>query len=64
MVDHNELIAQFVSVSSATAEQAQFYLEANNWDINVSGHMTHMQSGTPRTFFCTILNQHIMLGCN
>lgn len=37
MVDHNELIAQFVSISGATAEQAQFYLEANNWDINVSG---------------------------
>ncbi|KAF9306926.1 hypothetical protein BGZ74_002017 [Mortierella antarctica] len=36
MVDHNELIAQFVSVSSATAEQAQFYLEANNWDINAA----------------------------
>lgn len=42
MVDHNELIAQFVSVSGATAEQAQFYLEANNWDINVSGHLTYM----------------------
>ncbi|KAF9322021.1 hypothetical protein BG003_008212 [Podila horticola] len=36
MVDHNELIAQFVSVSGATAEQAQFYLEANNWDINAA----------------------------
>ncbi|KAF9210249.1 hypothetical protein CPC16_005926 [Podila verticillata] len=36
MVDHNELIAQFVSISGATAEQAQFYLEANNWDINTA----------------------------
>ncbi|KAG0343631.1 hypothetical protein BG004_005125 [Podila humilis] len=36
MVDHSELIAQFVSISGATAEQAQFYLEANNWDINAA----------------------------
>ncbi|KAG0376552.1 hypothetical protein BGX24_007579 [Mortierella sp. AD032] len=35
MADHAELIANFVAVSGATTEQAQFYLEANNWDINV-----------------------------
>ncbi|KFH72956.1 hypothetical protein MVEG_00181 [Podila verticillata NRRL 6337] len=34
MADHAELIANFVAVSGATPEQAQFYLEANNWDIN------------------------------
>lgn len=47
MADHAELIANFVAVSGATPEQAQFYLEANNWDINVtrkqSSHHTHPQ---------------------
>ncbi|KAF9368921.1 hypothetical protein CPB97_004143 [Podila verticillata] len=36
MADHAELIANFVAVSGATPEQAQFYLEANNWDINTA----------------------------
>ncbi|KAK3823852.1 MAG: hypothetical protein JOS17DRAFT_792914 [Linnemannia elongata] len=36
MVDHDELIANFVAVCGATPEQAQVYLEANNWDINVT----------------------------
>ncbi|KAF9130267.1 hypothetical protein BGW39_003277 [Mortierella sp. 14UC] len=36
MADHAELIANFVGVSGATPEQAQFYLEANNWDINAA----------------------------
>ncbi|KAF9324346.1 hypothetical protein BGZ91_002997 [Linnemannia elongata] len=36
MADHAELIANFVAVSGATPEQAQFYLEANNWDINAA----------------------------
>lgn len=35
MADHQELIANFVGVVGSTPEQAQFYLEANNWDINV-----------------------------
>ncbi|KAF9989007.1 hypothetical protein BGZ75_007917 [Mortierella antarctica] len=34
MADHQELIANFVGVVGSTPEQAQFYLEANNWDIN------------------------------
>ncbi|KAF9429549.1 hypothetical protein BGZ94_010319 [Podila epigama] len=36
MVDHSELIAQFVSVSGTTPEQAQFYLESANWDIDTA----------------------------
>ncbi|KAF9908985.1 hypothetical protein EC991_009167 [Linnemannia zychae] len=36
MADHAELIANFVAVSGATPEQAQFYLEANSWDINAA----------------------------
>ncbi|KAG0340049.1 hypothetical protein BG005_003313 [Podila minutissima] len=36
MADHAELIASFVAVSGATPEQAQLYLEANNWDINAA----------------------------
>ncbi|KAG0320187.1 hypothetical protein BGZ97_000562 [Linnemannia gamsii] len=36
MADHADLIANFVAVSGATPEQAQFYLEANNWDINAA----------------------------
>ncbi|KFH63109.1 hypothetical protein MVEG_11146 [Podila verticillata NRRL 6337] len=32
MADHAELIA----VSGAAPEQAQFYLEANNWDLNAA----------------------------
>ncbi|KAF9897458.1 hypothetical protein BX616_005557, partial [Lobosporangium transversale] len=34
MADHQELIANFVGVVDSTPEQAQFYLEANNWDLN------------------------------
>ncbi|KAG0207492.1 hypothetical protein BGX28_001269 [Mortierella sp. GBA30] len=34
MADHQELIANFVGIVGSTPEQAQFYLEANNWDIN------------------------------
>ncbi|OAQ23288.1 hypothetical protein K457DRAFT_25219 [Linnemannia elongata AG-77] len=34
MADHAELIANFVAVSGAIPEQAQFYFEANSWDID------------------------------
>ncbi|KAF9307664.1 hypothetical protein BG003_000388 [Podila horticola] len=37
MADHAEHIANFVAVSGATAELAQVYFEASNWDINVAG---------------------------
>ncbi|KAF9924881.1 hypothetical protein BGZ67_009026 [Mortierella alpina] len=33
MADHADLIANFVADSEATPEQAQFYVEANSWDI-------------------------------
>ncbi|KAK3844103.1 MAG: hypothetical protein J3R72DRAFT_438919 [Linnemannia gamsii] len=48
MADHAELIANFVAVSGATTEQAQFYLEANNWDINAatSSFYEEPQAGT------------------
>ncbi|KAI1318115.1 hypothetical protein EDD11_007167 [Mortierella claussenii] len=36
MADHAELIANFVGVVGSTPEQAQFYLEANNWDLNAA----------------------------
>ncbi|KAF9347414.1 hypothetical protein BGX26_001086 [Mortierella sp. AD094] len=36
MADHEQLIANFVGVVGSTPEQAQFYLEANNWDINAA----------------------------
>ncbi|KAG9060874.1 hypothetical protein KI688_007943 [Linnemannia hyalina] len=36
MVDHAELIANFAVISGATPEQAQFYPEANNWDIHLT----------------------------
>ncbi|KAF8929226.1 hypothetical protein BGZ58_009087, partial [Dissophora ornata] len=36
MADHSELIANFVGVVGSTPEQAEFYLEANNWDINAA----------------------------
>ncbi|KAF9018858.1 hypothetical protein BGZ52_003943 [Haplosporangium bisporale] len=48
MADHAELIANFVAVSGATPEQAQFYLEANNWDINVTGHEQPLRGTTGR----------------
>ncbi|RKP37965.1 hypothetical protein BJ085DRAFT_17542 [Dimargaris cristalligena] len=35
-MDHSELIAQFANIVSCEPDRAQFYLEANNWDINVS----------------------------
>ncbi|KAG0228197.1 hypothetical protein BGW41_003516 [Actinomortierella wolfii] len=54
MADHAELIANFVAVVGATPEQARFYLEANNWNIDaamsnyydepnadVAGHTAH-----------------------
>ncbi|KAF9274153.1 hypothetical protein BGZ88_003224 [Linnemannia elongata] len=34
MADHAELIANFVTVSGAIPEQAQFYFVANSWDID------------------------------
>ncbi|KAF9933881.1 hypothetical protein FBU30_004049 [Linnemannia zychae] len=48
MSDHAELIANFVGISGATPEQAQFYLEANNWDINAatSSFYEEPQTGT------------------
>ncbi|KAF9159627.1 hypothetical protein DFQ26_006330 [Actinomortierella ambigua] len=36
MTDHAELIANFVAVVGATPEQAEFYLEANNWNIDAA----------------------------
>ncbi|KAF8973462.1 hypothetical protein BGZ46_009836 [Entomortierella lignicola] len=36
MADHEDLIAQFAGIVGSTPEQAQFYLEANNWDINAA----------------------------
>lgn len=36
MADHAELIANFVAVSGAIPEQAQFYFEVNSWDIDVT----------------------------
>ena len=36
MADHAELIANFVADSEATPELAQFYVEANSWDIGVT----------------------------
>ncbi|KAF9188065.1 hypothetical protein BGZ51_000859 [Haplosporangium sp. Z 767] len=36
MTDHQELIANFVAVVGTTPEQAQFYLEGSNWDINTA----------------------------
>ncbi|KAF9992001.1 hypothetical protein BGZ79_003644, partial [Entomortierella chlamydospora] len=36
MADHEQLIAEFVGVVGSTPEQAQFYLEANNWDLNAA----------------------------
>ncbi|KAG9319800.1 hypothetical protein KVV02_003677 [Mortierella alpina] len=34
MADNAELITNFVADSEATPEQAQFYVEANSWDID------------------------------
>ncbi|KAF9975569.1 hypothetical protein BGZ73_000782 [Actinomortierella ambigua] len=36
MNNHAELIANFVAVVGATPEQAEFYLEANNWNIDAA----------------------------
>ncbi|KAF9326956.1 hypothetical protein BGZ91_001713 [Linnemannia elongata] len=36
MADHAELIANFVAVSGAIPEQAQFYFEAHSWGIDVT----------------------------
>lgn len=36
MSDHNELIAQFVSMTSAPESQAQFYLEMSEWNLEVN----------------------------
>lgn len=35
MSDHNELLAQFVSMTSASESQAQFYLEMSEWNLEV-----------------------------
>lgn len=35
MSDHNVLINQFESMTGSSQEQAQFYLEASNWDLEV-----------------------------
>ncbi|KAJ1986445.1 protein phosphatase regulator [Dimargaris cristalligena] len=35
-MDHSELIAQFANIVSCEPDRAQFYLEANNWDINAA----------------------------
>lgn len=36
MSDHNELIAQFVSMTDAPESQAQFYLEMSQWNLEVA----------------------------
>ncbi|KAI9260925.1 hypothetical protein EDC94DRAFT_610285 [Helicostylum pulchrum] len=36
MSDHNELISQFVSMTSAPESQAQFYLEMSEWNLEVA----------------------------
>ncbi|KAJ1954196.1 protein phosphatase regulator [Linderina pennispora] len=33
---HDELIAQWLQVNPGTEDQARFYLEANNWDLNAA----------------------------
>ncbi|KAF9584199.1 hypothetical protein BGW38_007251 [Lunasporangiospora selenospora] len=47
MADHQELIANFVGIVNSTPEQAQFYLEANNWDLNAA--MTSYYEGPDLT---------------
>ncbi|PWA01040.1 hypothetical protein BB558_002882 [Smittium angustum] len=35
-IDQDELIAQFISINSSDEESARFYLESNNWDLNLA----------------------------
>lgn len=35
MSDHSDLLNQFVSMTGTEAAQAQFFLEASNWDLEV-----------------------------
>lgn len=55
MSDHNELIAQFVSMTSATESQAQFYLEMSDWNLEVNRKLFYVLS------VCT--DQRSFLGC-
>ncbi|KAK4517073.1 uncharacterized protein ATC70_000402 [Mucor velutinosus] len=36
MSDHSDLLNQFVSMTGTEAAQAQFYLEASNWDLEMA----------------------------
>lgn len=35
MIDEADLIKQFTGIVSCNEQQARFYLEATNWDLNV-----------------------------
>ncbi|GAN10794.1 SEP-domain-containing protein [Mucor ambiguus] len=37
MSDHSDLLNQFVNMTGTEVAQAQFYLEASNWDLEVRG---------------------------
>ncbi|KAK9722023.1 protein phosphatase regulator [Basidiobolus ranarum] len=36
MADHDQLIAQFNGITGCDVQKAKFFLEANNWDVNVA----------------------------
>ncbi|KAJ2848294.1 protein phosphatase regulator [Coemansia brasiliensis] len=43
--DHNDLIQKWLDVNPGTEEQARFYLEANNWDLNAA--LSNFYEGPP-----------------
>lgn len=51
MADHSELINSFVDIVGSTKEQAEFYLEANGWELQVwhiiwtAGQLDESQQG-------------------
>ncbi|CAO3683558.1 unnamed protein product [Umbelopsis vinacea] len=45
MADHDQLIAQLMSMADMSKDKAQFYLEMNNWDINAAASQYFDPSG-------------------
>ncbi|GAB5591692.1 protein phosphatase regulator [Umbelopsis nana] len=45
MADHDQLIAQLMSMADLSEDKAKFYLEMNNWDINAAASQYFDPSG-------------------
>jgi hypothetical protein len=47
MADHDQLIAQLMSMADISKDKAQFYLEMAQWDLNVCKSRTPLRQPFP-----------------